>query len=143
MRAPTCQKRRGGVTLLAASATRTAKEGEDLGGRRLRCHGLLFPLHLIISHEGTEESESGKVQRARPRRQEIHRFVLPPSLRPFVRPSFSPSSRLFSFCSPSRSLFRSIDRRMPSFSCFLSPRQLFTRTNHPKIYATRFKIGGQ
>ena len=41
--------------------------------------------------EGTEESESGKVQRARPRRQEIHRFVLPSSLRPSVLQSFFPT----------------------------------------------------
>ena len=107
-------------------------EGGDLRGRRrrLRCRGLLFPLHLIISQEKGRKREwkgtTGTTSTAG------NPSLCSPSLPPSFGPSFSPSSRLFSFCSPSRSLFRSIDRRMPSFSCFLFLRQLFTRTELPK-----------
>ena len=68
-------------------------EAEDLGGRRrLRCRGLLFPLHLIIS----QERKKARVERYNGHdldgRKSIALFPLPP----FVRPSvLLPDSSLF------------------------------------------------
>ena len=119
------------------------KDCKGVGGRisrRTTTTPLPRPFVSFASHNLTrgrkEESESGKVQRARPRRPEIHRFVLRPLVRPsvllpdsslFVRPLALSFARSTVACLPSLAFF--------PFANFLPAR------NYPKIYATGSKIG--
>ena len=116
-------------------------EGGDIRGRRLRCHGLLFPLHLIISQE--EERKKARVERYSGHdldgRKSIALFSLPPFVPWSVLQSFFPTL-LFLFA---LSLSLSLDRPSHAFSCFLSLRQLFTRTELPKNIRDRIQNRGQ
>ena len=96
--ARTCQKRRGGVTLLAASATRTCRGGGGRGSRRTTTTPLPRPFVSFASHNLTRgrERKKARVERYNGHdldgRKSIALFPLPP----FVRPSVPlPDSSLF------------------------------------------------
>ena len=104
-RARTCHKRRrGGVTLLAASATRTAKEGERGRGssRTSTTTPLPRPFVSFASHNLTRgrERKKARVERYNGHdldgRKSIALFSLPPFVLWSVRPSvLLPDSSLF------------------------------------------------
>ena len=120
-------------------------EGGDLRGRRrrLRCHGLLFPLHLIISQEGGKGRKREWKGTAGTTSTAGNPSLCSPSL-----PSSVPSSVLQSFFPTLLFLFAlslslSLDRPSHAFFCFLSLRQLFTRTELPKNIRDRIQNRGQ
>ena len=140
--ARTCQKRkRRGCHSVGSESNKDCKRGgEDLGGSSTP---LPRPFVSFASHNLTRgrERKKARVERYNGHdldgRKSIALFSLPSSVRPSV---LLPDSSLFV-----RPLSLSLDRPShAAFSCFLSLRQLFTRTELPKkISPTGFKIGGQ